>query len=137
MEPISLTASIIAIVQLTGTVVNYLNDVKDAPKDRNRCAIEASNLFNLLNNLKYRLEEAGENGSWYTTVRALAVAGGPFDQYKSALEQLEPKVGSGSGIMKVGSMLAWKFSKQEINAILLRMERLKTLVQIALELDHL
>lgn len=137
MEPLSLTASIITILQLTGTVVNYLNDVKDAPKDRDRCAIEASNLFNLLNNLKYRLEEAGENRSWYTAVRALAVAGGPFDQYKSALEQLQPKVGSGSGITKVGNRLAWKFSKQEINAILLRMERLKTLVQIALEMDHL
>ncbi|KAL8901819.1 MAG: hypothetical protein Q9207_005011 [Kuettlingeria erythrocarpa] len=125
-----------AIVKLTGTVVNYLDDVKDAPKECERCAIEASNLFYLLNKLKYRLAEAGENRSWYTAVSALAIAGGPFDQYKSALKQLEPKVESGSGITKVGKILAWKFSKQEINAILLRMERLKTLVQIALELDH-
>lgn len=66
-------------VQLTGTVVNYLNDVSDILKDRNRYAIEASNLFNLLNNLKYRLEEIGKNRSWYTAVRALAVIGRPFD----------------------------------------------------------
>ncbi|KAL8922168.1 MAG: hypothetical protein Q9208_005363 [Pyrenodesmia sp. 3 TL-2023] len=137
MEPISLTASIITIIQLTGTVVNYLNDVKDAPKERDRCAIEASYLFNLLNNLKYRLEETGENRPWYTSVRALAVIGGPFDQYKSALEQLQSKVKFGSGITKVGNILAWNFSKKEINVILSRMDRLKTLVQIALEMDHI
>lgn len=137
MDPVSLTASIIAILQLTSTVVGYLNEVKDAPKDRARCATEASNLFNLLNNLRYRLEEADTNQAWYTAIRALAVRDGPLDQYKLALEQLQPKVSSSSGIAKVGNVLLWKFSKQEVNLILSRMERLKTLIQIALEMDHL
>jgi hypothetical protein len=81
-------ASMITILQLTSTVVGHLNDVKDAPKDHARCATEALHLFNLLNHLKYRLDEADTNQSWYTAVRALAVKDGPFDQYKSALEQL-------------------------------------------------
>ena len=34
MDPLSVTASIIAILQLTSKVIEYLNDVKDAPKDR-------------------------------------------------------------------------------------------------------
>jgi hypothetical protein len=79
MDPISFTASFIAILQLTTTVVEYLHYVKDAPKVRARCAIEASKLFNLLNNLKYRLEEADTNQPWYTTVRGLAVKDGPLD----------------------------------------------------------
>jgi hypothetical protein len=137
MDPISFTASIIAILQLTSTVVGYLNDVKDAPKDRALCATEASNLFNLLNLLKYRLEETDTDQTWYTAVRALAVKDGAFDQYKLALEQLQPKVTSGSGIRKVGNALLWKFTKQEVNVILSRMERLKTLIQIALEMDQL
>lgn len=137
MDPISFTASIIAILQLTSTVVGYLHDVKDAPKDRARCATEASDLFSLLNTLKYRLEEADTERSWYTAVRALAAEDGPLDQYKLALEQLQPKVSSGSGIMKVGNILLWKFSKLEVNVILSRMERLKSLIQIALEMDHL
>ena len=137
MEPISFTASIVTIIQLTGTIVGYLNDVKDAPKDRARCATEASNLFNLLNRLRYRLEDADIAQPWYTATRALAVEGGPFDQYRSALEQLQPKVSSSHGITKIGNALVWKFSKQEVNLILSRMERLKTLVQIALEMDHL
>jgi len=137
MDPISFAASIIAIMHLTSAVVGYLNDVKDAPKDRALCATESSNLFNLLNLLKYRLEEPDIDQTWYTAVRALAVKDGPFDQYKLALEQLRPNVTSESGIRKVGSALLWKFSKQNVNAILSRMERLKTLIQIALEMDHL
>lgn len=137
MEPTGFTASIITIVQLTSTVVGYLNDVKDAPKDRAQCATEASNLFSLLTNLKYRVEESQGNHPWYTAVRALAIEGGPFDQYKSTLEQLQPKVGPGCGIRKIGTALVWSFGKQEVKAILSRMEHLKTLVQIALEMDHL
>ncbi|KAF2798696.1 hypothetical protein K505DRAFT_232718, partial [Melanomma pulvis-pyrius CBS 109.77] len=40
---LSVTGSIIAILQLSGKVVCYLNDVKDASKDRAKCAIEAAN----------------------------------------------------------------------------------------------
>ncbi|KAI9689885.1 MAG: hypothetical protein M1822_009767 [Bathelium mastoideum] len=137
MDPLSLTASIIALIQLTGTVVEYLNDVKDASKDRARCAIETSNVYNLLVNLKYRLE-VSPHDSWYTSVRALAVAGGPLDQYRSALEELQSKLNPASthGLRKVGNALAWTFTKGEIANILSRVKRLKSLTQIALEMDH-
>jgi hypothetical protein len=140
MDPLSLTASIIAILQLTSTVINYLNDVKNASKDQARCATEASNVYCLLTNLKYRLEEAkSENASWHTAVRLLNVANGPLDQYRSALEQLQSKVtkASASGLQKTVRALVWKFSKDEVHDILSRIERLKSLTQIALEMDHL
>jgi hypothetical protein len=140
MDPLSLTASIIAILQLTSTVINYLNDVKNASKDQARCATEASNVYCLLTNLKYRLEEAkSEDASWHTAVRLLNVANGPLDQYRSALEQLQSKVtkASASGLQKTVRALVWKFSKDEVDDILSRIERLKSLTQIALEMDHL
>jgi hypothetical protein len=34
-------------------------------------------------------------------------------------------------------VLAWKFSKKEVNDILAKLERLKSLISIALEMDHL
>jgi hypothetical protein len=140
MDPLSLTASIIAILQLTSTVINYLNDVKNASKDQARCATEASNVYCLLTNLKYRLEEEkSENASWHTAVRLLNVTNGPLDQYWSALEQLQSKVtrASASGLQKAVRALVWKFSKDEVDDILSRIERLKSLTQIALEMDHL
>jgi hypothetical protein len=57
MDPLSVTASIIAVLQLSAKVLAYLNDVKDASKDRAQCEIETLNLYSLLLNLRCRLEE--------------------------------------------------------------------------------
>ena len=137
MDPLSVTASIVAVLQLTTEVIKHLNYVKDAPKERARFAIEASNLYNLLINLQYRLEEGGATEAWYTVIRTLNVQNGPLDQYKNALEQLQSKVMSGSGFKNIVNGLAWKFSKEEVTSVLSRMEHLKSLIQIALEMDHL
>jgi hypothetical protein len=57
MDPLSVTASVIAVLQLTNEVIQYLNDVKDAPKDCQQCVIEASNLLTSLISLRYRAEQ--------------------------------------------------------------------------------
>jgi hypothetical protein len=137
MDPLSVTASVIAILQLTGAVIGYLNDVKDAPKECQQCATEASNLQSLLINLLYHLNQGHTGDRWYTAVRALNVENGPLDQYKQALEQLQIRVEIRDGVQKVKRRLLWKFSKEEVASIQARMERLKSLVSIALEMDHL
>jgi hypothetical protein len=137
MDGLSVATSIIAVLQLTGEVIKYLNDVKDAPKECQQCATKASNLQSLLINLLYHLNQRKCGDTWYTAVRALNVENGPLDQYKQALEQLRSKVEIQDGIQKVKRRLLWKFSKEEVASILARMERLKSLVNIALEIDHL
>ncbi|KAF2628821.1 ankyrin repeat domain-containing protein [Macroventuria anomochaeta] len=137
MDPLSVTASIIAVLQLSGKFLAYLNDVKDASKDRAQCAIEASTLYSLLVNLRCRLEEGSASQPWFTAVRALAVENGPLDQFKQALELLQAKMTDGGRLKKAGKALVWKFKKEEIASILARMERLKTLVEIAIHMDHL
>ncbi|CAN9326560.1 unnamed protein product [Alternaria alternata] len=137
MDPLSATASVIAILQLSAKVLSYLNDVKDTSKGRAQCAIEASNLHNLLTNLRFRLEEGHGRQSWFSAVQALAVENGPLDQFKQALETLQAKMTGGSRLEKVKEALVWKLKKEEVDAILARMERLKTLVEIALQMDHL
>ena len=137
MDPLSVTASIIAILQLSAEVLTYLNDVKNASKDRAQCAIEASNLYNLLVNLRFRLEEGDASQPWYTTVRMLAVENGPLDQFEQALKTLQTKMTDGGRLKQAGKALIWKFQKEEIASILARMERLKTLIEIALQMDSL
>ena len=137
MDPLSITASVIAILQLTGTVLGYLSDVKNAPKECQQCAIEASNLLYLLTTLRYRLEQEQTGDPWFTAIRPLNVENGPLNQYKQALEQLRFKIDVGTGAQNIKRRLVWKFSKAEVAAILVRMERLKSLVSIALENDHL
>ena len=137
MDGLSVAASIIAVLQLTGAVIGYLNDVKDAPKECQQCTIEASNIQNLLINLRYRLEQGQAGDPWFTAVRALNIENGPLDQYKQALEQLRSRVEIQDGVQKIKRRLLWKFSKEEVASILARMERLNSLVNIALEMDHL
>jgi hypothetical protein len=52
MDSLSVTASIIAILQLLVKVLEYLNHVKDDSKDRAQYEIETSNLYSLLINLR-------------------------------------------------------------------------------------
>jgi hypothetical protein len=137
MDGLSTAASVIAVLQLTGSAITYLSDVKNAPKECRQCTVEAANLQNLLVNLRYRLEEGQSDDPWFITVRSLNVENGPLDQYKQALEQLLSKVQVEDGPQKLKRRLLWKFSKAEIAGILERMERLKSLVSVALEMDHL
>jgi hypothetical protein len=138
MDPLSAPASIIAILQLSSKVVGYLTDVKDASKERTKCAVEASNLHSLLLNLRFRIEEeSGDNTLWYTAIRALAIKSGPLDQFKQALETLQTKMTNGGRLKKAGEALIWNFKKEEIAGILDRMERLKSLIEIALQMDHM
>ena len=137
MDPLSVTASIIAVLQLSAKVLGYLNDVKDASKDRAKCAVEAANLHSLLINLRFRLEEARADAPWFTAVRALGIENGPLDQFKQALEALQTKITDGGRLKKAGKALVWKFKKEELAGILVQIERLKALVGIALQIDHL
>ena len=137
MDPLSAAASIIAVLQLTGTVIGYLNDVKNAPKECQQCTIEASNLQSLLLNLRYRMEQGQAGDPWFTAVRALNIENGPLDQYKQALEQLLSRVEDQDSLQKVKTRLLWKFRKEEVASILSKMERLKSRVSFALMDDHL
>ncbi|KFY32072.1 hypothetical protein V493_00539 [Pseudogymnoascus sp. VKM F-4281 (FW-2241)] len=138
MDPLSLTLSIVAVVQLTGAIIGCLNDLKETSSDRAQCSIEISNVSNLLVRLIYRLDEGSSNDGWYVEMQALAAANGPIDQYRSALEQLKSKFTSGasSKLKKIGIAVSWQFSKEEVANILTRIERLKSLIHVALEMDH-
>ncbi|KAF2098299.1 hypothetical protein NA57DRAFT_39948 [Rhizodiscina lignyota] len=141
MDPLSITASTIALLEFTGEVISYLNAVKTSSKDRARLAIEASQLFNLLTTLNYLIEDS-INTPWGTTIRALNVENGPFDQYYTGLLQLQERLSGAkrsdrSKLHTVKDALVWKFTKEEVADILGRMERLKGLIAVALEVDNL
>lgn len=137
MDLLSVTASIIAVLQLSVKVLGYLNDVKDASKDRAKCMIETSNVHNLLTRLRFLLEEENTDAPWNKAIRELGVKNGPLDQFKQALEALQTHMTDGGRLQQAGKALMWKFKKEEIAGILAQVEHLKTLIGIALQMDHL
>ncbi|KAH0551049.1 hypothetical protein GP486_007597 [Trichoglossum hirsutum] len=140
MDPVTavgLAASIVQLIDGTAKVIKYLNDVKDAPKDRARLAREATSLLAILTDLRYKVEEANPTDPWFTGVLSLGVEGGPLDQFNEALEELTRKLKPEKGIKKLSKTLLWTLDKIEIDRAFTKIERLKTLVSLALQDDHL
>ncbi|KAI9838432.1 MAG: hypothetical protein M1837_002487 [Sclerophora amabilis] len=136
-DPLSITASISSILQVTGTVVQYLNDVKDSTKDRNRLLLEVSSVVGLLYSLKDLAMKAESGDALLASVRSLDSPKGPLEQFKSTLELLGSKLAPAHSSKKVRAAMTWPFQKGEIGEILSAIERHKVLFSLALQRDHI
>lgn len=143
MDPVTavgLVATVTQLIAVTTKVIKYLSDVKDAPKDRGKLALEISSLLTLLTNLRFEAEEAEESKEadpWFNNICSLAYKTGPLDQCKTALEKLSRKLKSEPGLKKFGRALVWTLDKKEVYDLLVQIERLKSLINIALARDTL
>ena len=136
-DPLSISASIVATLQLAGTVVQYLNDVRGAPDDRRRLLGEISSTIGVLYTLKDQAERTQWGNPWSNTMRSLNQPAGPLEQFETALEQLVCKLSPVEGLKKVGKAFSWPFQKGEIKTILNSIERQKTLFILALQNDSM
>jgi len=132
-----MTASIIAVLQLTESLMGYLNTVKNASADQRNIATEAASLYSLLITLRFRVEAACSDDPWYQQVRKLSNENGPLDQFKSSLESIATRIQPDTGALKAIKALAWNFEKAKVEEALTKIERLKTLVGLALQDDLL
>jgi hypothetical protein len=140
MDPLSLTASIVAVLQLTSTLTSYINEARNATAEQAKVAVEASNLYSLLTTLRFRVEEAEKsqsNDPWYGQVKLLGKTNGPLDQFKDILDTMVNKLSSSRKRDQFKSALLWKFTEREVEDALARMERLKSLISYALANDLL
>lgn len=132
MDPLSLTASIIAVLQLTSTLTSYISEARNATADQAKVAVEAGNLYSLLTTLRFRVEEARSDDPWFNQVKLLGRENGPLDQFKIVLEKMVSLLPSSGKRDQVKSAILWKFTKKEVENVLARMERLKSFISCAL-----
>jgi len=137
MDPLSITVSVLTLLQLTEKIIKYARQTKDSPKERTRVLQEASGLFGLLVTLKSLVDDCDPQDPWLQATSRLATSHGPLDQYRSALEKLIGKIMPGDGLRKIGQALVWKFTKEDISDLLSQIERVKSLVDIALGMDDM
>ena len=129
---------IVQLIELTLEAVGYINDVRKAPKTRARLAREATNLLTLLTDLRYRLEDVETSADpWFHGVRSLFIQGGALQLYKEDMEAIAKKLNPRRGRTKFVSCLDWPLVVKDVDAILVRIERLKTLIAVALHQDGL
>ncbi|OBT86395.1 hypothetical protein VE02_05285 [Pseudogymnoascus sp. 03VT05] len=124
-DPLSATASIIAVLQLSSTVLRYLVDVKEASADRKSLIHEISSTRGILSTLNETVVDArvGPLNVLTTTLQSLATT-----LKDSALA---------TGIRKTVDSLRWPFKQGEVDKILRVIERQKSTLSLALDNDHI
>ncbi|KAH0556173.1 hypothetical protein GP486_005895 [Trichoglossum hirsutum] len=133
---VGFVASVIQLINATTRTILYINDVKDASKDRAKLAREVTSLLALLTDLRYRAEAAKSTDPWFANVRSLGEKGGPLEQFEEAIDDLERKLKPDNSWKKFGKPFLWTFDKNEINRIITKIERLKASISLALQNDH-
>jgi hypothetical protein len=137
MDAIGFAASLVSLVQLTSDIVSYLKDVKDAHEHRLTIYEELIGLRVLLAPLEKRVRRSHAEDPWLSSVCALGAHNGLLEQLRNDLLQLLHKLRPVEGAKKVQKMIAWKFTKKDVNNTLNRIERIKMCVELALQNDHL
>lgn len=137
-DPLSITASIVAVLQAAQTVVQYLKDVKTGSGDRIRLLDEIRSTSAVLETLKDFGEDEETREEWQASFKSIAVEGGPLDQLKDIFKLLQAKLEVGKG--KVGRMvhaLQWPFDKKDVQEYMRAIDRQKTLLTLARQNDHI
>jgi hypothetical protein len=162
-DPLSITASIIAVLQLTQEVIRFCNDIREANSNAARLRDELSStnevLYHLLGSAVMNaqshpilIQDSGQihakstrgapdnlDGQLSTPSRTLNMIqqkGGPLDQYSECISVLKSKLAPQTGIQKAKAAMKWPFQKDEINALVARIDRFKTLFMLTQQEDH-
>ena len=131
-------ASVLQLIGAAGKAIKYINDIKNAPRERFRLVQELNSLYGILIELESRVDEAKINGDdeWLSGLNSLTVKFGPIEQLGAALNSIVDKVKLASKIKTVGRTLIWPFAKKEIAEILEQIDRQKSTINFALQGDQ-
>jgi ankyrin repeat domain-containing protein 50 len=142
MDPLSATASVVAVIQISGTIFDlcrtYFISVKDARKDIQRLQNEITSLQDVLVSLLDLVDTP--NAASLQIVKLAIREGGPVQQCQSELAALAERIDIGE---KKGQMqqfglraLKWPLSSKDIDKALLTIERHKASISLALASDQ-
>lgn len=130
-DPLSITASIIAVLQLAATATEYLKGIKNGDSDRVKLRDELRSTTCLLEMLRDRIEDAEDAMPTPETVRplfikSLAGADSPLVQFQRILEDISAQLSPQNKLRQRSLSLTWPFTKKDIADKLAGLERLKS-----------
>jgi hypothetical protein len=139
-DPLSITASIIAVTQLSSVVLSHLREVKQASPERKALILEISEIRGILDTLKDSLDDKVYE-DWAATIKFLNLPDGPLFTFQSLLDTIKANIGAdiieSTALRRARKALVWPFRKKDIEDLLRKIERQKTLLSLALSNDHL
>jgi hypothetical protein len=151
MDPLSITASLIAVLQISGTVISalyeYRNGVKSASNDAARIITELNSLRSILESLLQAVEKedaasnSGGSSSRLANFQALTQPNGELMRCQADLEAVSVKLGgdeasSLSGFKKMRRALEWPFKEKDVEKLMQSVQKAKSTMQFALSADQ-
>jgi intein-encoded DNA endonuclease-like protein len=114
--PLSTTAGIVAVLNLSSSVASYLRSVKNASKECRKLLLEVEYIRGLLDILRATVQGARSAVEWDSTVQVLNRDGSPLDVLQKLLSELEVKlkrIATKQGVAKALASLNWPLNKKE------------------------
>lgn len=152
MDPISITGTLIAVLQVTATVISITYDYRQGVSSASREVLQISSSLNSLKDVLEALlalietssSKAGsgsemkgeESGARLATVELLAKEGGTLESCLGELERLREKLEPERGWRKVRKSLVWPLKEKEVKRVLEGLERGKSMMLLALSADQ-
>jgi hypothetical protein len=141
MDGISGAASVIAVIQICGSVFDicrtYYTGVKDARKDITRLRNEITRLESVLTNIADLAD--GDDSAKFDILQTLSKPGSALSQCQNDLTQLLEKLQRGQDredMRRFGwRALTWPLKSKDVDKAITAMERHKSLFQLALTAD--
>lgn len=138
VDPLSATASIIAVIQISGTVLSacyhYIASVNDAPRDIEWVISEVGSLKSILDNLKELVCIIGDHSA---LSKALGADNGPLKTCESALKVLSDKLSVLANVSRPLSRLTWPLKEKTVHKILEVIQKQKNTLILALHADEI
>jgi hypothetical protein len=144
MDPVSLTASFVAMVQIADSIMSickgYITSVKDAPRDLRAIMIEVGSVKSVLEVFESLIEGHGHDVS--SILQKLKGSSGPLEGCREALAALEslfptaaqskPTNSKRKKILLSLENLAWPFKESRARKTLEDLGRYKSAISLAL-----
>lgn len=148
MDPLSITASVIAVIGLAGKIISlcqgYVNTMKGAPSDLRTIMVETGSLKSVVTSLEFLLSSWGP-GNMLHIVKSLEGPEGPLEASRKALVALEKLFPPATDHNATGTKrratsisyakLAWPFKEEKGRKILNDIARYKATISLALTTD--
>ncbi|KAI9704034.1 MAG: hypothetical protein M1820_005655 [Bogoriella megaspora] len=141
MDPLSITASIIAVIQLSGSVIsavyNYRRDAKNASEDAIKVVQDLTGLSQILEKLLQMIEkDKNTKGTRLESLEVLIKPDGPLETCQQTLEKLSAKLQPEKGWRLVKQSLTWPLKADYVKKALDEIATAKATLAIALTVDQ-
>lgn len=137
-EPLSTIASLIAVAQISGSIIStcyeYRRGLKGVANDVMRLADEVKSLRHVLESL---IKLVDDHPSQFHSVELLGRQNGTLSRCLKELQTLQDKLQPSKGWKAVGRALKWPLSEPELLKVLSRLDRMKTTITLAISTDQM